>query len=135
LLVEDNADDEMLALLAFRKNHVPNTVIDARDGQEAVDYVLDPGKALPAIILLDLNLPRIGGLDVLKQIRANTRTALVPVIVLTSSMQETDLLASYQLRGNSYVRKPLDLDVFIAQISSLAEYWLIFNVQPRPGDA
>jgi two-component system response regulator len=135
LLVEDNGDDEMLALLAFRKNHVPNTVIVARDGREAVDHVLDPGKALPAIILLDLNLPRISGLDVLQQIRANPRTALVPVIVLTSSMQETDLLASYRLGGNSYLRKPLDLDVFIAQIRLIAEYWLTINVQPRPGDA
>jgi two-component system response regulator len=132
LLVEDNPDDELLALLAFRKNKVLDPVIVARDGQEAVDYLLDPGKALPAIILLDLNLPRISGLEVLQQVRANPRTAFVPVIVLTSSAQDSDLLACYRLGGNSYIRKPLNLDEFIAQIGALAEYWLAFNVQPLP---
>jgi two-component system response regulator len=130
LLVEDNPDDEMFALRAFKKNKVANLVIVARDGQQAVDYLFNPDNTLPAFILLDLKLPIIDGLEVLKRVRADERTKLVPVIILTSSTQEADLRASYSLGGNSYLRKSLDLDMFTHEIGHLARFWLEVNVPP-----
>ena len=130
LLVEDNPDDELLALRAFKTNKVVNPVIVARDGQEAVDYLSDHANALPAFILLDLKLPKVSGLDVLKRVRENARTKLVPVIILTSSTNEPDLRASYSLGGNSYICKPLDFDIFTATIGRLARYWLEDNTPP-----
>jgi two-component system response regulator len=130
LLVEDNADDEMLALRAFKKNKVVNQVVVARDGQEAIDYLFNPANELPAFVLLDLKLPRVDGLEVLKRVRADERTKLVPVIILTSSMQDADLRASYGLGGNSYLRKSLDFDTFTAAIGALASYWLAYNEPP-----
>ena len=134
LLVEDNPDDEMLALLAFRKNNVVSPVIVARDGQEAVDYLFNPANALPAFILLDLKLPKIEGLEVLKRVRADERTKLVPVIILTSSSQDADLRATYIAGANSYLRKALDLDRFTAAIGALASYWLGCNEPPPASD-
>jgi len=128
LLVEDNPDDVMLAQRAFKTNKVANEVIVARDGQEAVDYLFNPDNEPPAFVLLDLKLPRIDGLEVLKRVRADERTRLVPVIILTSSMQESDLRTCYGLGGNSYFRKPLDFDEFAAAIGVLAHYWLDLNV-------
>lgn len=134
LLVEDNPDDEMFALNAFKKNNVRNRVIVARDGQEAIDYLLDTGQELPAFILLDLKLPKISGLEVLKRIRAHERTKFVPVIILTSSMNDEDLQASFGLGGNSYVVKSLDLERFAKDIGVLADYWLEVNILPLSFD-
>ena len=130
-LVEDNPDDERLTLRAFSKSKIANPVIVARDGQEALDALLDPGKELPAIILLDLKLPKIGGLEVLKRVRADARTKLIPVIILTSSNEESDLLAGYNHGCNSYLRKPVDFDKFIDSVAQLGLYWLVIN-EPAP---
>lgn len=127
LLVEDNADDEMFALRAFQKNDIANPVSVARDGQEALDYLLDPANEPPAFILLDLKLPKIGGLEVLRQVRASERMCRVPVIILTSSSQSSDLQESYSLGANSYVSKSLDIDRFTVDIGALARYWLEVN--------
>jgi two-component system response regulator len=134
LLVEDNPDDEMFALNAFKKNNVGNRVVVARDGQGAIDYLLDTGQELPAFILLDLKLPKISGLEVLKRIRAHERTKFVPVIILTSSMNDEDLQASFGLGGNSYVVKSLDLERFAKDIGVLADYWLEVNILPSSFD-
>jgi two-component system response regulator len=133
LLVEDNSDDEMLALRAFKKNNVDYPLVVARDGQEAIDYLFNPANALPVLILLDLKLPKLDGIDVLKKLRANKRTNLVPVIILTSSSQEDDIRASYASGANSYLRKPLDLGRFMAAIGAIANYWLNYNEVPSVG--
>ncbi len=133
LLVEDNPDDEMLTLRAFRKHKIANPVIVAHDGQEAVDYLFDSGKRQPSIILLDLKLPKIGGLEVLKRLRADPRTELVPVIILTSSNEDSDLLSGYKLGCNSYIRKPVDFDKFVDAVGQLGLYWLVFNEPPPLG--
>jgi two-component system response regulator len=130
LLVEDNPDDEKLTLRAFKQSMIANSVIVAHDGQEALDLLFDPGKRLPAIILLDLQLPRISGLEVLRQVRADARTKLVPVIILTSSKQDTDLIAGYDLGCNSYIRKPVDFDKFVDAVRQLGLYWLVINELP-----
>ena len=134
LLVEDNPDDEMFALNAFKKNNVRNRVIVARDGQEAIDYLFDTGKELPPFILLDLKIPKISGLDLLKRIRAHERTKFVPVIILTSSMNDEDLQSTFGLGGNSYVVKSLDLERFTKDIGVLADYWLDVNILPSSFD-
>ena len=133
LLVEDNSGDEELALLAFQVNKVPNPVVVARDGQEAIDYLFDQGKELPAFILLDLKIPKINGLEVLKRVRADARTKLIPVIVLTSSTHDADLRASYGLGGNSYLIKSIGFDKFTREIGALANYWLQVNTSPPTG--
>lgn len=133
LLVEDNPDDEKLTLRAFKKNKIANSVVVAHDGQEAVDYLFDSGKPPPSIILLDLKLPKIGGLEVLKRLRADARTKLVPVIILTSSNEDSDLVAGYKLGCNSYIRKPVDFDKFVDAVGQLGLYWLVFN-EPPPAD-
>lgn len=134
LLVEDNPDDAALALRAFKKNHIANSVFVARDGVEALDYlqltkahVADEPGELPTVILLDLKLPRMDGLQVLRHIRADARTKLLPVVVLTSSKEEQDILASYALGANSYIRKPVDYDQFLYAIGQLGLYWLELN--------
>ena len=131
LLVEDNPDDEELTLLAFRKNKISNLISVARDGVEALELLFGPDgngtPALPTIILLDLNLPRVDGLEVLRRIRANERTKLLPVVVLTSSREEQDLIASYSLGANSYVRKPVNFAEFIEAVRQLGLYWLLLN--------
>jgi CheY-like chemotaxis protein len=129
LLVEDNPDDEALTLRAFKKNRIANEVVIARDGQEALDYLFgdDP---LPELILLDLKLPKVNGLEVLKRLRENETTKLVPVVVLTSSVEDRDLIDSYSLGANSYVQKPVDFAQFTEAIRQLGLYWLVLNQGP-----
>ena len=137
LLVEDNPDDVKLTLRALRKNNILNEVVVARDGAEALDYLLPTGaqadreaRPLPAIILLDLKLPKIDGLEVLRRIRADERTKLLPVVILTSSREEQDLIASYSLGANSYVQKPVDFIHFAEAVRHLGLYWLLLNEPP-----
>ena|SRR5579871_1990279 len=137
LLVEDNQDDEELALLAFRKSHVANNVVVARDGAEALDYLFGTGAyagcathVLPQVVLLDLKLPKVDGLEVLRRLRADPRTKRLPVVVLTSSQEEQDLIESYDLGANSYVRKPVDFAQFAEAVEQLQMYWLVLNEAP-----
>ena len=133
LLVEDNLQDEMLALRALARVHLANQVMVARDGQQALDLLLDPGRDLPAVVLLDLGLPRVGGLEVLARLRAEARTRLLPVAILTSSDEEEDRLRSYQGGANSFVRKPVDFASFAETVGSMGVYWALINdgVQER----
>jgi two-component system response regulator len=136
LLVEDNPDDVALTQRAFRKNHILNRVVVARDGVEALDYLFCNGPfagrdpAPPAVVLLDLKLPRIDGLEVLKRLRGDPRTQLLRVVVLTSSIEEQDLVRSYSLGANSYIRKPVDFDNFLSAVGQLGMYWLLLNESP-----
>ena len=137
LLVEDNPDDELLTLRAFKKNHISNPIIVAHDGVEALDDLFGRGQYagrdisdLPAVMLLDLKLPRLDGLEVLRAVRATDQTRLLPVVILTTSNEERDLIASYSLGANSYVRKPVNFDQFIAAIGQLGLYWLLVNTPP-----
>jgi two-component system response regulator len=131
LLVEDNPDDVALTLHAIRQQHLPLEVVVAADGVQALDYLAAcaPGE-LPWLVLLDLKLPRLGGLGVLAQIRADQRTHLLPVVVLTSSKEDRDLVGSYELGANSYVRKPVDYDAFREAVGRLGLYWLLVNEPP-----
>lgn len=138
LLVEDNPDDEALTLRACRKNNIKNEVIVARDGAEALDYLFGSGcyegrdaTDTPQVVLLDLNLPKIGGLEVLRRIREDARTALLPVVILTSSKEEQDLVTGYTLHCNSYVHKPVNFDDFLEAARQLGLYWLLLN-EPAP---
>jgi len=134
LLVEDNPDDEALTLRAFSKNRISNPVVVARDGVEALDYLLGSGaqdnrgqEAKPAVILLDLKLPRIDGLEVLRRVRADVRTSLLPVVILTTSKEQQDIFDGYSLGANSYIRKPVDFEKFIQAVGQLGLYWLVLN--------
>ena len=137
LLVEDNPDDEALTLRALKKNNIKNEVVVARDGVEALDFLFASGayagrdmRRVPEIILLDLKLPKVDGLEVLRKIRENEYTRLLPVVILTTSSQEQDRLRSYDLGANSYVRKPVDFQQFIEAVGQLGLYWLILNERP-----
>jgi len=137
LLVEDNPDDEELTLLALKESNIPNEVIVARDGVEALGYLFGTGKwasrapsQQPQIVLLDLKLPKVSGLEVLQRLRADPRTELIPVVVLTSSSEEEDVFASYRLRANSYVRKPVEFHRFVDAVRQLGIYWLLLNEAP-----
>jgi two-component system response regulator len=137
LLVEDNPDDEELTLLAFKESKILNEVIVARDGEEALDYLFGTGKhagrdlsVMPQLILLDLKLPKVDGLEVLKRLREERRTRLLPVVILTSSKEESDLISSYSLGVNSYIRKPVDFSQFIEAVNQLGLYWLVLNEAP-----
>lgn len=139
LLVEDNPDDEALTVRALKKNHVVNELVVARDGEEALDYLFGTGtfagrdpEQRPQVVLLDLKLPKLDGLEVLRRLRADPRTRLLPVVVLTSSQEERDLLDSYSLGANSYVRKPVNFLEFVDAAGQLGLYWLVLN-QPPPG--
>lgn len=135
LLVEDNPDDEALTLRAFKKNNIHNTVVVARDGAEALDFLFGSGAqtgrdlvlTLPQVVLLDLKLPKVDGLEVLKRIRDDNRTRYLPVVILTSSKEEQDLLKSYAGGANSYIRKPVDFNQFIEAVRQLGLYWLVLN--------
>ena len=138
LLVEDNSNDEELTLRALKKSQILNLVVVVRDGVEALDYLFthgelanSPSSEIPQVILLDLKLPKIDGLEVLRAIRADDRTKLLPVVVLTSSLEDQDLIKSYGLGANSYVRKPVDFVQFVDAVKQLGLYWLVIN-QPAP---
>lgn len=140
LLVEDNPDDVELTLRALNKNNITNEVVVVRDGVEALDYLFGAGKhsgrdtsALPAVILLDLKLPKVGGLEVLRRLRSDSRTKLVPVVILTSSKEQEDLVNGYSLGANSYVRKPVDFVQFTEAVRQLGLYWLLLNEAPPSG--
>jgi two-component system response regulator len=142
LLVEDNPDDETLTLRALRKSKIMNEVIVARDGEEAMEHLFGAGmfgshenEALPAVVLLDLKLPKIGGIDVLRRIRSEPRTRRLPVVVLTSSKEDRDLIAVYDLGANSYIHKPVDFEKFSEAIGHLGMYWVLFNELPAPAPA
>lgn len=137
LLVEDNPDDEELTLMAFERSQVNNEVVVAHDGVEALDYLFGTGmyagrdtSIMPALILLDLQLPRINGLEVLQRLRADNRTRLLPVVILTTSTEQQDLINSYSYGCNSYIRKPVDYNQFVAAVQQLGMYWLILNEPP-----
>ncbi|MGH9687488.1 MAG: response regulator [Candidatus Acidiferrales bacterium] len=134
LLVEDNPDDEALTLRALKKNNIKNQVIVARDGREALDYLFGEGiyagrdtHVAPQVILLDLKLPKVDGFDVLRAMRGDERTKLLPVVILTSSNEEKDRINGYGLGANSYVRKPVEFGEFIEAVKQLGLYWLILN--------
>ncbi len=140
LLVEDNPDDVELTLRAFKKCNIANEVVVARDGVEALDYLFGTGayagrdlSVMPAVVLLDLKLPRIDGLEVLRRLRADERTRCLPVVVLTSSNEDQDVVNSYQLGANSYIRKPVDFVQFIDAARQLGMYWLLLNEAPPKG--
>jgi CheY-like chemotaxis protein len=141
LLVEDNPDDEALTLRAFKKNNILNQVVVAHDGAEALDYLFGTGpyvgrdvSVMPELILLDLKLPKVDGLEVLERIRADERTRLIPVVLLTSSKEEQDLVNGYNLGANSYIRKPVDFGQFSEAIKLLGLYWLVLNEPPPKGE-
>ena len=134
LLVEDNPDDVELTLRVLRDSNVANRVTVARDGVEALDYLFVPGKLPrpPELVLLDLKLPRVDGLELLRRMRANEHTRLLPVVVLTSSTEEEDMIKSYSLGANSYVRKPVNFGDFAEAVRQLGLYWLVLNLVPSP---
>lgn len=137
LLVEDNPDDEALTLRAFKKNNIVNDIVVVRDGQEALDFLFCEGAyserkktCNPQVILLDINLPKIDGLEVLRQLRANESTSIIPVVIMTTSSEQSDLLMGYKLGANSYIRKPIVFSHFIDAIKQLGMYWLVLNKHP-----
>ena len=138
LLVEDNPDDVFLTQRALKKSNIANNLAVVTDGQEALDYLFgtgafeaEPPKS-PCIILLDLKLPKVGGLEILQRVRSDQRTRLIPVVVLTTSNEERDLVESYSLGANSYIRKPVDFDQFVDAVAQLGLYWLVLNEPPCP---
>lgn len=137
LLVEDNPDDEELTLLSLRKNNLAHEIVVVRDGVEAIEFLFGSGQhqgrdtsRVPTVVLLDLKLPKLDGLGVLKRLRADERTRMLPVVVLTSSSQDADVIASYNLGANSYVRKPVEFSAFVEAVSSLGLYWVLLNRPP-----
>ena len=137
LLVEDNPDDEALAFRALEKNNIGNNVVVAHDGVEALDFLFGTGahadrdlREMPAMILLDLKLPKIDGLEVLRRLRADDRTKLLPVVIMTSSREEQDLISGYSGGANSYIRKPVDFVQFVESVRQLGLYWLVLNETP-----
>lgn len=138
LLVEDNADDEVLTRRALRKNNIGNELVVARDGAEALDYLFATGEyegrdlsVMPQVILLDLKLPKVDGLEVLRRLRADERTKLLPVVILTSSKEQQDLVDGYGYGANSYIRKPVDFAQFLEAVRQLGLYWLVLNETPQ----
>jgi len=137
LLVEDNPDDVDLTLRALKKNNIKNQVVVAKDGVEALDYLHGTGlyagrnvKELPVVVMLDLKLPKISGLEVLKSIRQGDSTRLIPVVILTSSAEQKDVIEGYQLGANSYIRKPVDFEQFVEAVKILGLYWTLWNERP-----
>lgn len=137
LIVEDNPDDVELVLMALQSKHITNKIDVVTDGEQALDYLFFRGEYadrniefIPTLILLDLQLPKVSGLNVLKQLRANERTKLLPVVIFTSSMEEQDMISSYELGANSYIRKPVNADQFEKAIEELGMYWLLLNEPP-----
>jgi two-component system response regulator len=141
LLVEDNITDEKLTLRAFKKSGIANEIVVARDGVEALDYLFGTGNhegrdisIQPAVVLLDMQLPKIGGLEVLRRVREDARTKLIPIVILSSSTQEEDLLSAYTSHANGYVRKPVQPEVFEQAVQNLGLFWLLTN-EPHPASA
>ncbi|HEX6324464.1 MAG TPA: response regulator [Vicinamibacterales bacterium] len=139
LLVEDNPDDEALSMRAFKRNKIRNPIVCVRDGQEALDWLFGEGPYAgrnvadrPAVVLLDLKLPKVDGLEVLRRVRANPATRLTPIVILTSSREDRDRLEGYSLGANSYIQKPVDFEQFVDSIRQLGLYWLVLN-EPPPG--
>jgi two-component system, response regulator len=139
LLVEDNPDDVALTMRAFKKNHIANPVILAKDGVEALDYLFGTGthqgrdtQLQPSLVLLDLKLPKVDGIEVLRKMRSDDRTKWLRVVILTSSKEEQDIAQSYSLGANSYIRKPVDFDEFIRAVGQIGLYWLLLNETPPP---
>jgi two-component system response regulator len=137
LLAEDNPDDVQLTLRALKKSKIMNEVVIAQDGVEALDYLFGTGKyagrdtrVLPQVVLLDLKMPRMDGLEVLQRVRSNERTRLLPVVVLTTSSEDKDRVESYKLGANSYIRKPVDFEQFVNAVQQLGLYWLVLNESP-----
>jgi len=137
LLVEDNPDDAELTMLAFEEGNICNNITITRDGEEALDYLFGTGKYegrdidnTPSVILLDLKLPKVSGLDVLRRIRGDIRTSFIPVIILTSSKEDEDIVRSYSLGANAYVRKPVDYNEFVQACKTLGLFWLVLNEPP-----
>ncbi len=140
LLVEDNPDDEVLTRRALKKNNIGNEVVVARDGAEALDYLFGMGayegrdmSEMPQVVLLDLKLPKVNGLEVLRRLRADERTRLLPVVILTSSGEQQDLVDGYGYGANSYIRKPVDFAQFVEAVRQLGLYWLVLNETPQMG--
>lgn len=139
LLVEDNPDDVELTIHALKKNNIVNPIAVMRDGQEALDYLFYRGKyagaahSLPNVILLDLKLPKVDGIEILQKIKHDRRLKLIPVVVLTSSKEESDVIRSYDLGVNSYIRKPVDFEQFVDTVKQIGFYWLLINEQPQVG--
>lgn len=139
LLVEDNADDQALTIRALKANKIMNEVVVLEDGAEALDYLFCRGRhagrepLLPQVVLLDLKLPKVDGLEVLRQLRADERTRLLPIVILTSSREERDIVGGYRLGANSYVRKPVDFGEFREAVRQLGLYWLLLNEPPPVG--
>jgi two-component system, response regulator len=138
LLVEDNPDDIALTIRAFRKSNIMNDIVQAHDGSEALDYLFGTGQyagrdlsTMPTLILLDLKMPKVDGLEVLRQLRANERTRLLPVVILTTSKEDQDIIDGYALGANSYVRKPVDFNQFVEAVRQLGLYWFVLN-EPLP---
>ncbi len=138
MVVEDNEDDLELTLRAFKKSNILNEIVVARDGVEALDYLFGTGvhegrdlRCMPEVILLDLKMPRMGGIETLKRIRADKRTKLLPVVVLTSSDEEQDMTESYECGVNSYIRKPVDFNQFVDAVRQLSLYWVVLNEHPH----
>jgi CheY-like chemotaxis protein len=137
VLVEDNPDDASLAIRALRKNGINNSLIHLKDGEEAIDFIFCRGSyshrsfdELPKLILLDLKMPKVDGFEVLKQVKSDARTSRIPVVLLTSSNQERDVLKSYQLGGNSYIVKPVEFELFVKTVAGMGLYWLMMNQLP-----
>jgi CheY-like chemotaxis protein len=137
VLVEDNPDDASLAIRALRKNGINNSLIHLKDGEEAIDFIFCRGNyshrsfdELPKLILLDLKMPKVDGFEVLKQVKSDARTSRIPVVLLTSSNQERDVLKSYELGGNSYIVKPVEFELFVKTVAGMGLYWLMMNQLP-----
>jgi two-component system response regulator len=138
LLVEDNDNDAELAMRALRKHHLANRVVHVKDGAEALEFIFATGNYThhrvengPKVILLDLNLPKVDGLEVLKRIKSDARTRMIPVVVMTSSTEESDMIESYQLSVNSYIVKPIDFESFVSAVSGVGYYWMLLNKRPQ----